>query len=148
MEISKKDLVNFILQNRKVSDTEIISSLYSPKVSAIPSTVFTTAHSPLEAISNYLKMHGMKINEIAQALNKQSPSICEALKNSRSKPFKVRPATIHIPLSEFTSNKKLSILETVVQYLRDNNLRLVDIAKLLKRNPKTIWTLYNRSKNK
>ena len=53
-----------------------------------------------------------------------------------------------IPISIF-SNDKLSTLETVVKYLKENvALKLVDIATLLNRDQRAIWTTYNNSKKK
>ncbi|MFC1691823.1 hypothetical protein ACFL0W_06615 [Nanoarchaeota archaeon] len=55
---------------------------------------------------------------------------------------------ILIPISIF-NNPSLSALETVVKFLKENkNIRGVDIAKLLKRNDKTIYTTYNKTSKK
>jgi 16S rRNA C967 or C1407 C5-methylase (RsmB/RsmF family) len=44
---------------------------------------------------------------------------------------------------------KLSSLEIIVKYCRENlNLGFTEIAKLLNRNPKTIWATYNKAKQK
>jgi len=53
-----------------------------------------------------------------------------------------------VPLSIF-NNKKLGILELVVKYLKENkDLKFSEIAKLLQRNQRTIWTTYSKSKKK
>ena len=58
-----------------------------------------------------------------------------------------RDGEIVLPLSIF--NEKLGMLEAASLYLKDEmNLSFKDIAKLLKRNYKTIWTSYNKAKNK
>lgn len=53
-----------------------------------------------------------------------------------------------LPISIF-NNKELSALETITKYLKENqNLRYIDIAKLLNRDQRTIWVTYNNSKKK
>jgi ferredoxin-fold anticodon binding domain-containing protein len=55
---------------------------------------------------------------------------------------------IIIPLS-ILKNRSLGILECVTKYLKENlNLRYHDIAILLKRDERPIWTTYNNAKKK
>ncbi|MEK6879693.1 MAG: hypothetical protein AABY22_08810, partial [Nanoarchaeota archaeon] len=50
-----------------------------------------------------------------------------------------------IPASIF-SNLKLSVLESIVKYLKETlNLTYHNIAVLLKRDERNIWTIYNRA---
>lgn len=130
--IPKKDLARLILNQIEEQ---------------IPITIFTTKLSPLESITRYLKEQNKGTNEIASILNKPPSSISQAYKTAKTKPFKITESKISIPLTQF-QNKKLSILEIVIFYLKNQDLKLVKIAALLKRNPKTIWTVYNRAKNK
>ncbi|MBW2975132.1 hypothetical protein KY366_05435 [Candidatus Woesearchaeota archaeon] len=54
---------------------------------------------------------------------------------------------ITLPISIF--NEKLGMLEAASLYLKDElNLSFNDIAKILKRDYKTIWTSYNKAKIK
>jgi len=58
-----------------------------------------------------------------------------------------REGEIVLPISIF--NEKLGMLEASSLYLKDKlNLSFNDIAKLLKRDYKTIWTSYNKAKKK
>ena len=53
-----------------------------------------------------------------------------------------------IPFS-ILNNKKLSTLEIVVKYLKENkSLTYHQIALILKRNDRTIWTTYNKASKK
>lgn len=53
-----------------------------------------------------------------------------------------------IPVSIF-DDRRLGVLECLVRYLRDTvKLRNSEIAKLLERDDRTIWTVYNRVKEK
>lgn len=55
---------------------------------------------------------------------------------------------IKIPVSIF-SDRSLASLEVVVEYLKEiKNLSYHEIAVLLNRNDRTIWTCYHRAKIK
>ena len=57
-------------------------------------------------------------------------------------------AEINIPLSIF-DDRRLGVLESLVSYLRDNlSLKNSEIARLLNRDDRTIWTVYNRVQKK
>lgn len=61
--------------------------------------------------------------------------------------FKKREGQIVLPISIF--NEKLGMLEASSLYMKDElNLSFNDIAKLLKRNYKTIWTSYKQANKK
>ncbi|MBD3304572.1 hypothetical protein GF343_05490 [Candidatus Woesearchaeota archaeon] len=117
------------------------------KEEGIPVSIFKTKLNPLEAITRYLKQKNKKNKEIAELLNKKPSAISRAHKNSKNKKFVIKKTKFCVPLSEF-KKPKLSILETVVQYLRKNNHKFTEIARILDRNPKTIWTIQQRAKKK
>jgi hypothetical protein len=51
----------------------------------------------------------------------------------------------NIPVILF-STKKLGVLEVIVKYLKENNsLSYVEIAKILNRDQRTIWTTYSKA---
>jgi len=55
---------------------------------------------------------------------------------------------IKIPISVF-ADRSLASLEAVVEYMKENlELSYHEIAVLLKRNDRTIWTCYHRAKKK
>ena len=55
---------------------------------------------------------------------------------------------LDIPL-EVISNRKLSVLESIVFYLKEEkHLSYRKIASLLNRDDRTIWTCYSRAKKK
>ncbi len=147
--ITHEDLVRFILKKENISEKEFFETISKEQKNNVPITIFKTELSPLESITRYLKENlNKKINEIARILNKKPSAISLAYKNSKLKNFKIEKTDIFIPLSEFQDNQKLSILEIVVQHLKNKNLAFSNIAKLLKRNRKTIWTIYSRVKKK
>ena len=59
-----------------------------------------------------------------------------------------KESVILIPLSIFL-DRSVSVLEAVSEYLKDSKkFSYHEIAVLLNRNDRTIWTCYNRAKNK
>ena len=56
--------------------------------------------------------------------------------------------TVDIPTNIFR-DRELSVLETMIAYLREEHgLKYSEIAKILNRDDRTIWTSYNRVKKK
>jgi len=59
--------------------------------------------------------------------------------------YKKQKSIRFIPLDLF-SNRKLGVLEVVVKYLKENHEQSYhEIAILLKRDDRTIWTTYNKA---
>lgn len=148
VDITRDDLIRFIPKEelKKLIHEKNKKPIENIK---IPLSIFTTKLSPLESIVRHLKeKQNKKINEIAKTLNKNPPAISLAYKNSLTKKFIPKKTNISIPLSKFQNNPKLSILEVVVNYLRNKDFKFTEIAKLLDRSPKTIWTLFNRGTKK
>jgi len=55
---------------------------------------------------------------------------------------------ISIPTAIF-QDRELSVLEAIAEYLKEKKgMRYSEIAKLLNRDDRTIWTAYNRAKEK
>lgn len=58
------------------------------------------------------------------------------------------PESIPLPSSIFR-DRSLSVLEVIVEYLKDHQrLTFHEIAVLLNRDDRTIWTVYSRGKKK
>ena len=56
--------------------------------------------------------------------------------------------TLDIPLS-ILQDRAVAVLEAIVEYLREEkDLRYSEIAELLNRDQRTIWTVYSRAKTK
>ncbi len=71
-----------------------------------------------------------------------------AKKRKKKKEEDLVISTINIPTSIFR-DRSLSVLEAVVEYLKEHhNLNYHQIARLLNRDERTIWTVYNRAKKK
>ena len=55
---------------------------------------------------------------------------------------------VFVPTSVFR-NRKLKVLEALVKYLKEQQgMRYSDIARLLNRDPRTVWTVYQKAKKR
>lgn len=69
-------------------------------------------------------------------------------KRGRKKKEVEIPSNLAIPTS-ILRDRTLSVLEGIVEYLREHHdLNYHQIAKLLNRDDRTIWTVYRRAKQK
>ena len=119
----------------------------------IPVSIFEVAGlSALEVICKYLKEEmDFSYTKIALLLNRNSRTIWTTYNNAakkRKEKLSVKESKFFIPVSVF-KNRKFTVLEALVVYLKDNfNLRYSEIAVLLNRDERNIWTVYARAKKK
>ncbi len=148
--------LNDIKEKYKISSDEILSLIEERSVSKdilIPVSIFETENlSALEAICKYLKEElELSYAKIALLLNRNSRTIWTTYNNATKKSkekFHAKESRFLIPVSTFT-DRKLSVLESIVCYLKDNfNLRYSQIATLLNRDERNIWTVYNKAVKK
>jgi len=112
----------------------------------IPVNIFNTKLGSLESIVKYLKETGLKYSEISVLINRDPRTVWNVHKNTKKKHpenFKLNRSTIQIPCS-ILKNRKLSVLESICLHLINEEFSVNEIALLLKRNYKTIWTAYSR----
>ena len=139
-----------------VSSNEILGLIEKKPVSKeilIPVSILgTKGLSALEAICKYLKEE-LEFNyaKIALLLNRNNRTIWTTYNNAvkkKKEKIPVKESRFFVPVSVF-KDRKFSVLEVIVSYLKDNfNLRYSEIAALLARDERNIWTVYNRYKKK
>jgi hypothetical protein len=135
------DLVNKLLKTTKKEGVKV------------PLSVFQNDHlSSLETIVKYLRENLLlSFKQIASLTNRNNIALAVTYRNSKKKleaKFKEEISPYQIPIS-ILKNRKLSVLENIVSYLKDNfDLTYHNIALLLNRNDRTIWTVYQRAKKK
>lgn len=117
----------------------------------IPVSIFSTKLAPLESLVKYLKENlNLTYSEIAKLLNRNERTIWTAYKfaiKKKKEKLVVKPG-FFIPISIF-SDRKFSILESLVKYLKEKlMLTYHEIAALLNRDDRTIWTVYRRARQK
>lgn len=124
-----------------------------PKEPSIPVSIFKTPKlSSLELIVKYFRENkGWRFTEIAQHTGRDPRAIATTYRNAKRKyPKRIThtQSKHHIPLS-LLSNRTLSVLENIAYYLAvECKLKLAHIAKLLNKDPRTIWTVVDRAKKK
>ena len=119
---------------------------------SLPVCIFSNGLSGLEAISKYLvEITGLRYCQIADLLNRDDRTIWDAHNGAKRKShedFSKEISSINIPIKIF-GNRSLSILESLTAYLREEfNLRYCQIASLLNKDDRTIWTVYDRARKK
>ena len=150
-----KTLIERLKEEHKLSSEEIVNLLTQKSISKelIPISVFNNKElSSLETIVKYLKENiGYNFSKIASLLNRDQRTIWTTYKNStkkRKEPFTIKEIKYAILVSIF-SNRKFAVLELISEYLHDHyNLRFSEIASLLNRDQRTIWTTYQRIRKK
>lgn len=134
-------LDNFIeLLNKRNEEKNII---------LIPCSLFRNRHlGILEIITKYLREEvNLSYKEIAILLNRDDRTIWStynsAIKKEKER-FKITKDRFLIPISIF-KERDFGFLELLTSYLKENhNLSYHEIAMLLNRDDRTIWTAYNR----
>jgi len=133
-----------------------MKKLFAVKMServSVPIDIFGKDIGAAEALAKYLKENKeMRLSEIAKVLNRDQRTVGVNYRNA-SKKMKEKidvkeKGALTIPLREL-SDRRLSILESVVYYLREKRgLRNSEIAKLLEKDPRNVYTLYSRAVRK
>jgi len=141
-----KLLVGELKETYHLSESEIIETI--SKEDYVPVTIFNDTLSSYEAIAKFLKENkGKKLREIAALTGRSSASIWQTYRNAHKKykrKLQIKETRFLIPL-RIISEKKFSILESIVVYLKEKfGLNYRQIGKLMHRDERTIWTVYNR----
>ena len=120
----------------------------------IPISIFVREIGALESICRYLKeSRKFKNKRIAELIGRDSKSVWQAIDKGQKKyPKKLATDSedpmYYIPVS-IIRNRSLGVLENIVVYLKEKfAFSYREIAELLKRDERTIWTVYNRSLKK
>ena len=119
---------------------------------SVPVEVFAQGLSPLEALVKYLKENLDFTNrKISDLLGRSIKTVWQAHKSADKKSpkqFDFVSSKYFLPIPIF-AERQFSILELVVAYLKEKyDLENSQIAKLLKKDNRTIWTVYSRIKKK
>ena len=93
----------------------------------------------------------LTFHAIAVLLKRDDRTVWATYAKGRSKmiaPFHLLPSKYVMPAILF-AERRLSVLETVAYYLKDTlHLSLHEIAVLLNRDDRTIWTVISRAQKK
>lgn len=131
------------LRSRGYSQERLLQLIAGDK--SVPATVFATDISPLQALVTYLKDHQqISMSSIASQVGRSYRAVWGSY---HKEGIIVKDTAYYIPIEVFS--RRLSILEAAVSYLKDHyQLKYSDIARLLDKDDRTIWTTYKRAKKK
>ena len=93
---------------------------------------------------------GMSYSEIAEKLNRNEITIRTSYKKAKEKQeeiIKVKKTDILLPISIF-KDRRLTTLELIIIYLKEKGMKYSEIAELLDRDQRNIWTIYSRARKK
>lgn len=144
-------LLEEIKQKYNITEQQLTQLL--KKEEAIPLHIFNNETlSALEAIVKYLKENkNLKHSKIAKKMNRNTKTIWATYQKAKQKQQKIfgeQESKITLPLALFC-DRNFSVLEHITKHLKENyDLNYTEIAKLLNRSPKTIWTVHQRAKKK
>lgn len=155
----KEFLLLFNKLKQKYSEHSLLKMLQAEKY-FIPCSVFNTKLSALETIVKYLvENEKLSLKKIAELTFRTNKNIWQAYNSSKKKhpswlvvSSEKSEKTILLPLKLLDKNSsigvyadKLTLLENIVFYLKDTvKLSYHEIAIVLKRDDRTIWSTYQR----
>lgn len=140
-----------ILQDKYGLSKSQLSDLLSGEL-LFPDSVFSKKLTPLHSVVKYLKENkALSYGQIAELISRDQRNVWRIYhdaKKRHSSPFLTEHSKRWIPIS-ILSHDVYSAQEALVVYLRDvTELSFREIAQLLKRDDRTIWTVYMRAKKK
>ena len=140
------------LQSKYKLDLVNIFQLLSEKEIIIPACIFSRKTSALEAVSKYMHENlNLSFNRIAELLNRSSKTVWQAYRAGKTKHsprYRLESNKHFIPVSVL-SDRRLSMLESISIYLKDHyGLRYSEIAEIVHRDQRTIWTVCARARKK
>ena len=139
--LSSEEIINLINKLLKTPVKEEVK---------IPISVFKNEHlGCLETIVKYLRENLLlSFKQIASLTNRKKTSLAVSYRNAKKKlkdKFVEESSPYHLPVL-ILQDRKLSVLENIVSYLKDTfGLTYHKIAVLLNRDDRTIWTVYQRA---
>ena len=148
-----KEIKDYLNRTYNIAPTDVLGYLHKAETVVekvvVPVSVFNDVVSPLEAIVKYLKeVKGLRLVEIARLTGRDQRAIgvtYRAAVKKMPEQYGVVKSAYAIP-AEVLSDKTLTVSEHVVKTLKDNyNLTYSEVATLIKRDDRTVWTLYHRA---
>ena len=152
---SNEEIVKTIIEKASkkynLDRTKLLRTIKAREGIDIPVTIFSKKLGALESIVKYMKENlGMNYREIAKELGRDERTIWTSYKKANEKqkePIKPKETKINIPASAF-ENKKLTMLESIIIYLKQKGFKFSEIEKLLERDQRNIGTIYSRAMKK
>jgi len=157
--ILSNQLINDIQKRQDLSLSDlrhILESVVSgikhvEKTDSFPLSIFNKKLTVLESIVKFLHEEKSKsLKEIAEILGRNQRNLWHTYNSAKNKMSSQLPVNhdLTVPISIFQGST-LSPSEAVVFYLKEQRqLSFSEIARILCKNDRTIWTMYTRAKKK
>jgi parallel beta-helix repeat protein len=150
--LNKKEVIEIIIERLKkkydLTRNEFLGIIKAREGITIPITIFTKELGALESLTKYMKENlNMNYRDISKELGRNERTIWTAYKKANEKqkePIKIKETEINLPTFIFEDNE-LTILESIVIYLKKEGKRYSEIGELLYRDQRNIWTIYSRA---
>jgi len=118
----------------------------------IPLEIFSSELGALEALVKYLRENlGLEYKLIKKISGRSIGALGKTYSSAASKQkyeFLIKIPNFNIDI-DILFAQKFTVLENLVLHLKDKSgMRFSQIAKMLNRDPRTIWTVYTRAKKK
>ena len=143
-----KTVIDKLSKKYKINREEFLNIIKAREGITIPITIFSEKLGALESIVKYMRETlSMNYREIAKELGRDERTIWTAYKKANEKmkeKIEAEKTSIMIPISRF-ENKSLTILESIVVYLKEKGMKYSEIAELLGRDQRNVWTIYSRT---
>ena len=142
--ISSEEIVNLVKDLLKVPEKEEVK---------VPISVFKNEKlGSLETIVKYLRENKLlAFKQIGSLTNRNDIALAVTYRNAKRKleaKFIEEISPYYLPVS-ILKDRKLSVLENIVSYLKDSlKLSYHEIAVMLKRDDRTVWTVYSKVRRK
>jgi DNA-binding CsgD family transcriptional regulator len=116
---------------------------------SVPVGIFDSDMTPLQAAVKYAKEEGRLTNsQIAEVLGRKVRAVWLTYRAVKKKKFSRHAGySLSIPLSIF-NDSAFSALEALVYHLKSRSFSYSQIARLIGRDPRTVWTAYSRAGKK
>ena len=116
----------------------------------VPLTIFSNK-KPFQTLTKWLYDQGLSTTIIARLLNRSQQAVWLSISKARKQESlgnsKTSKTDLQIPISVF-QDRDLSIMEHLVLYLSNKGFSQSQIASMLDRSLKTIWTWKSRALKK
>ena len=148
----KSEIINLLIQEIKkkyrISNKQISEFVESKRDIEIPITIFSKEIGGLEVVVKFMKENlNMNYHEIAGALQRDERTIWTAYNKAIEKdktPIKVEDNEITISV-ELLRNRNFTVFEIIISSLKEQGMKFSEIAKLLDRDQRNIWTIYSNA---
>ncbi len=155
--IDKNNLLSILDEklkdNYNITLNELLTTVKKIKeekeILTIPISIFNQKISPAESLCKYLKENkNLAYSQISKLINRNQRTLWINYRNARRKnkdKFKIsKEKQIQIPVDIF-SDRRLSILESLILHLKEKGMKNSEISKMLNKDIRNVWTFYSRA---